>query len=109
MLILSKDLTLIGAGAGKTILDGQGVVDRTVIEVGPGATVALEGLSITGGHGRARTNGQNLRGQGGGITNEGDLTLTDCRHREPCRVRGRHLHHRTPAPRHQPRAQEPER
>ena len=78
MLILTKDLTLIGAGAGKTILDGQGVVDRTVIEVGPGATVALEGLSITGGHGRARANAGNPSGQGGGITNAGDLTLTDC-------------------------------
>ena len=77
MLLLANDLTLIGAGAGKTILDGQGIVDRTVIAVGPGATVALEGLSITGA-GRARANAGNPSGQGGGITNAGDLTLTDC-------------------------------
>ena len=70
MLLLANDLTLIGAGADTTILDGEGIVNRTVSAVGSNATVALEGLTITGGN--AGT------GQGGGIANEGDLTLTDC-------------------------------
>ena len=70
MLVLANDLSLIGAGAGTTILDGEGIVDRTVIAVSPNAMVELEGLTITGGN--AGTS------QGGGITNAGDLTLTDC-------------------------------
>ena len=77
LLVLATDLTLLGAGIEKTILTGagkgKGKGKRTVLAVGPDATVTLQGLTITGGRG-SRKHG----GSGGGITNEGDLTLTDC-------------------------------
>jgi hypothetical protein len=62
-----KNLTLIGAGAGKTILDGGRSVRVLQIREmsGRGATVTLQDLTIT--KGRADTNG--------GISNQGTLTL----------------------------------
>ena len=64
-LIVSADVTISGAGAAFTTLDGGGV--RQVIRVEDGAALTLEGLSIVGGEGN----------DGGGVMalGGGDLTL----------------------------------
>ena len=62
-------LTIRGAGAGTTVLDGGAFEydsDR-VLHVLTGATVAVSGVTIRGG----------LCGGGGGILNRGTLTITD--------------------------------
>ena len=87
-------LTIIGAGAGATVIDATGLGDR-VLSVAAGATITLERLTITGGHapdGAAGANGTNGTGtagtgghgaagfagaDGGGILNLGSLTLTE--------------------------------
>jgi hypothetical protein len=64
--IAAKELTLLGAGAGRTILAGSGRPDAgTVVVVAADATVELRNLTVTGGHG---TNG-------GGILNAGSMVL----------------------------------
>ncbi|HET8616635.1 MAG TPA: choice-of-anchor Q domain-containing protein [Actinomycetales bacterium] len=59
-----RSLTLLGAGASSTTIDGQsaGVVLRV-----PGGSVAVEALTLTGGHSSA---------SGGAIDSDGDLTVT---------------------------------
>jgi hypothetical protein len=64
---IDKDLTVVGSGAGRTILDGD-QVDR-VIDVAAGARVVLEGLTIRNGRAPAGTDG-------GGIRSFGVLTLS---------------------------------
>jgi hypothetical protein len=65
-LSISKSLTLIGAGIGKTILDGANV--RTVLAVSGDvdSPVTLKDLTIT--HGKSTTSA-------GGIATSGNLTL----------------------------------
>ena len=62
----NKDLTVTGAEAGSTIFDGGGQVQ--VFHIAPGTTVTLHGLTVQNGTDNA----------GGGIHNEGTLTLSDC-------------------------------
>jgi CSLREA domain-containing protein len=62
-------LTIIGAGADQTILDGGGI-DR-VMEVGVPSTVTLQGLTIQNGHASTAP--------GGGMLNHGTLTVESCR------------------------------
>jgi hypothetical protein len=71
-----ESLTLIGAGADDTKLKGigAGTVD-SVVTVPPNVTVAIKGVTITGGVGTQFDDGAF---RGGGILNEGILTLTDC-------------------------------
>ena len=66
-LDITSDLIIRGAGAGQTILDASDLLllDR-VLHISPTATVTLQDLTIRGG------NADN----GGGILNEGNLTLT---------------------------------
>jgi len=64
-LDIKSNVTLRGAGAGQTILDGNGA-DR-VLQIYKGATVRVEGVTIQNGE----------AGEGGGIYNEGSLTLTN--------------------------------
>ena len=88
-----SDLTIAGAGESATVIDATGLGDR-VIEIDPGATVTLSGLTLTGGHapdgsaGSPGTNGANSDPGGGGgpggpgepggaIENAGTLTLRD--------------------------------
>lgn len=62
-LVIAKDLTLAGAGTGQTVLDGGQAV--RVLQIAPASTVTVQDLTITHGHAAA----------GGGIFNEGNLTL----------------------------------
>ncbi len=66
-LDINDDLTINGVGAQSTIIDGNGggTGDR-VFQISIGATVVMDGIAIQGG--RAVSNG-------GGIFNEGTLTL----------------------------------
>jgi hypothetical protein len=63
-VVIGKDLTLIGAGAGQTVLDGRNAVQ--VLQIAAGAEVTVQDLTITKGQ---------ASGDGGGIYNEGMLTL----------------------------------
>lgn len=69
-LDIGRSVTLRGAGAGLTILDGGGV-DR-VIHVLPGFTVTLEGLTVRNGSGAGAASG------GGGIASQGTLIVRRC-------------------------------
>lgn len=64
-LVVSKNLTLDGAGRTSTILDGGG--GGSVVSVGGGLTVSISELTIQNGNASS----------GGGISNYGALTLTD--------------------------------
>jgi len=64
---IAHDLTLAGAGADQTILDGSGVVTGTLLTLAPATTATVSGLTIRGG-----AAGQ---GYGGGVTTGGALTL----------------------------------
>ena len=65
-LDITDDLTINGAPAVSTIIDGGGI-DR-VLEVHPGATVQVNGVTVRNG---------NPGGNGGGIFNQGTLTLME--------------------------------
>ncbi|MFT4040178.1 MAG: hypothetical protein QM692_18500 [Thermomicrobiales bacterium] len=71
-LVIDRDLTLRGAGAGQTILDGAHAV--RVLTVNTGATVIVEDLTITNG-----MDGPSSDYSSGGITNLGTLTLRGVR------------------------------
>lgn len=60
-VLIDKDLTLAGAGAGVTIIDGDG----PVVEVRSGANARITGMTITGGY----------SSEAGGILNAGTLLL----------------------------------
>src|SRR5690349_15218016 len=64
-LDVSTDVTITGAGAGHTIVDGNGI-DR-VLDVTTGTTVVFEKLTVTGG----RTPAGLASPPGGGIRNAG--------------------------------------
>ncbi|MFN8678598.1 MAG: hypothetical protein U0Z70_19635 [Thermomicrobiales bacterium] len=65
-LVIEKDLTLAGAGAEETILDGEDQV--RVLAVGGARIVTVRDLTITRGFAGGEV-------RGGGIVNSGDLTL----------------------------------
>ncbi|MCS6804523.1 MAG: pectinesterase family protein, partial [Blastocatellia bacterium] len=71
---VSKNVTIQGAGAGLTIVDGNASGRVFLFN---GVTATLERLTITNGH--AADSGGPLTGQGGGIRNQAShLTLTNC-------------------------------
>jgi hypothetical protein len=70
-LNLQSDLSITGPGAPDLILDGA--TGERVIFVNDGDEVALEGLTVTGGDRNVVGGSEN----GGGIRNDGDLTLTE--------------------------------
>lgn len=68
-LDINSELTLQGAGAGSTAIDGLGT-DR-VFHIHPGAQATLRAITIR--NGRPPNNSV-----GGGVDNRGTLTLSDC-------------------------------
>lgn len=64
-LDITDSVTILGKGAGKTVIDGSGI-DR-LVEVAPGTGVEIEGLTLANG----RVSGE----RGGAILNRGYLTL----------------------------------
>lgn len=91
---LTKNLTIVGAGMGQTILDGGNVL--RVIEVASDAVCTIEKLTIRRGYTDTSNGGGGITNRGtlallnvevancmsdypgGGITNEGSLRLTSC-------------------------------
>jgi hypothetical protein len=69
-LVLNRNVTVQGAGADRTILDGGG--EGRVLTVEEGARVTLRGVTVTGGK-----LDKELERDGGGIWNVGILTLED--------------------------------
>jgi CSLREA domain-containing protein len=83
-------LTIEGAGVNATTING-GALDDRILHALPGTTVTIENLTITGGHAADGANGTDgsdigtvvdptagLAGApGGGIRNEGTMSLTD--------------------------------
>jgi CSLREA domain-containing protein len=65
-------ITLRGASRGSTVIDANGI-DRA-IDILPGANVRLTGLTITGGYSDPSTGDAE---SGGGVLNDGTLTLQD--------------------------------
>lgn len=80
-LDVTSDLTLVGGGAGTTTIDASGIADR-VLDVRGAVTVAVSGVTITGGSGD-RDNAEGsitpaFPQTGGGVSlSGGALTLTD--------------------------------
>jgi predicted outer membrane repeat protein len=70
-LVLARDVTIEGAGAGRTILDGGGA--GRVLKIEPGVRVTVRGVTVTGGR-----LDKELERDGGGIWNEGTLRLERC-------------------------------
>ncbi len=77
-LDILDDVTLLGVGAGKTIIDG-GQIDR-VLEVHPGRVAEIYAATFTG--------GWVSYGSGGGILNGGSLTLKEVELRDNAAVGG---------------------
>ena len=67
-LSVGQNLTLTGAGPGATVFDGLNL--GTVLHVLPGANVTVSGIGFR--------NGNATNDLGGGIKNEGQLTLSNC-------------------------------
>jgi uncharacterized repeat protein (TIGR01451 family) len=74
-LDLTGDLTITGAGAGTTIVDG-GQIDR-VFDIKPAVNVSIIGVTIQNGE-TPDASVSPTSSDGGGIDNTGNLTLTDC-------------------------------
>jgi uncharacterized repeat protein (TIGR01451 family) len=72
-LDITKTLTIVGAGAGKTVIDAQGI-DR-VFDIASGAVVTIRKVTIVGGSAEST----NVAGHehGGGIHNHGRLVLEE--------------------------------
>jgi len=78
-LCLSRNITLIGAGADTTVIDGNHLSNdigfaAPVMFVSFGATVEISGVTMK----RGNFSVGSLFGTGGGIRNSGTLTLADC-------------------------------
>jgi hypothetical protein len=71
-LAITDSLNIIGPGAHQLAVSGNNV--SRVFDISTG-TVSISGLTIT--HGRADQNAPVFAGVGGGILNQGNLTLTD--------------------------------
>jgi hypothetical protein len=73
LVVVGKDLTLTGAGAATTVLDGNQL--GTVVTVGSGITATVSGFTIQGGTGTAMTVEDDPAQAGGGVLNQGTLAL----------------------------------
>ncbi|HEX6261428.1 MAG TPA: choice-of-anchor Q domain-containing protein [Actinomycetota bacterium] len=70
-LDIADDLTIVGAGAADTIIDATDMTNERAFQVLSGVTATISGVTITGG----RDNGFS----GGGVLNQGTLTLDGVR------------------------------
>jgi hypothetical protein len=84
-LVISKSLTIQGPGAGQLAVSGGGYLGSRVFEVAANTNVALSGLTIRDGAGRANpilanssNDPQPWDGYGGGVLNFGTLTVSGC-------------------------------
>jgi hypothetical protein len=66
-LAITRSVTLLGAGPARTILTVDVLVGGTVVTIAPGVTVTITGVTIQG--------GSLPNGEGGGLYNEGTLTI----------------------------------
>jgi phospholipase/lecithinase/hemolysin len=72
-LPITQDLTIDGPGANWLAVSGNDA--SRVFDIGPGTTATIDELTITGG--LADVNSPGFKGFGGGILDQGNLTLTD--------------------------------
>ncbi len=72
-IVVTKDLTLLGTTQDDTIIDGG--ANGSVVTVLPGVTAAISHLTLT--NGRVEPSDAVGWGSGGGVHNEGHLTLDD--------------------------------
>jgi CSLREA domain-containing protein len=72
-LDVTNSMDIIGGGPSVTVVDGN-LIDR-VFAIAPGASVRIAGLTIR--NGAARTSGESEPARGGGLLNEGALTLSN--------------------------------
>ncbi len=75
-LLITNDLTLIGPGAANLVISGNH--SNRVFEIGPNATVSLSGLTIRDGHAADGYGNDYYGANGGGIYNQGTITLSGC-------------------------------
>jgi hypothetical protein len=75
-LDITKNLTIQGPGAGQLTISGDN--NFRVFEIAPNTTVNLSGLTITKGVAFSSTDTASTLGLGGGIRNQGSLTITGC-------------------------------
>jgi len=72
------NLTIIGPGASLLTVSGNNA--SRIFNIAPSGTATISGLSISAGEnqGADSSSGNGAPGEGGGIFNAGNLTLTDC-------------------------------
>ena len=76
-LQISKNLTITGLGATSLIIDASSNTSQSrVFTIVSGATVSISGLTAQNGRG-GRVGSGSINGEGGGIYNSGNLTLTN--------------------------------
>lgn len=76
-LFIAKDVTIQGPGSGELTIDGGGAA--RAFEIAQGAHVTISGLTIQDGNGRTGAfDPSQFDNYGGGILNEGFLTLNGC-------------------------------
>jgi hypothetical protein len=74
-LTIGKSVSLLGAGADETAITQSG--SNSVLTIGSGLMVTIEGVTVSGG--QAVISAADPLGSGGGINNSGNLTLRDSR------------------------------
>jgi hypothetical protein len=70
---ITQNLNIVGPGANGLTISGND--DSRVFDINPATTVTISGLTIT--DGKADVNAPSVHSLGGGILNQGDLTLKD--------------------------------
>src|SRR6266404_5401477 len=75
-LEIDKNLTITGLGAANLIIDASSNTGHRVFTIGSGVTVSISALTVKNGRGGNSGSGS-ISGDGGGIYNSGNLTLTN--------------------------------